>query len=62
MRIEQDKLGKLKQWVYIAAGGTLFLTWCLSLAALTQSGGVDGRVAWVFGLVRTNPSNLSTID
>lgn len=52
MRIEQDRLGQIKNWTYIATSLLLFLTWILSLAALTQSGGVDGRLAWVFGLVR----------
>lgn len=53
MRIEQDGLGRLKQWVYIGASAVLFITWCLSLAALTQADTVDGRLGWVFGLVST---------
>ena len=55
MRIEQDHLGQIKNYVYIGSAAVLFLTWCLSLAALTQTGGVDGRLAWVFGLVSARP-------
>lgn len=51
MRIEQDRLGQLKNYIYIAGSALLFITWCLSLAALTQTGDVSGRLAWVFGLV-----------
>jgi len=54
MRIEQDGLGRLKQWIYISASAVLFITWCLSLSALTQAGTVDGRLGWVFGLVSTS--------
>ncbi|KAK5077315.1 hypothetical protein LTS08_008541 [Lithohypha guttulata] len=50
MRIEQDRLGQIKNYIYITSAALLFLTWCLSLAALTQGGGVDGRLAWTFGL------------
>lgn len=54
MRLEQDRSGQLKNWMYVASSVLLFLTWALSLAALTQKGGVDGRLAWVFSLVRNN--------
>lgn len=51
MRIEQDRLAQIKNWIYITSSVLLFLTWILSLAALTRTGGVDSRLAWVFGLV-----------
>lgn len=51
MRLEQDRLSQIKNYIYIASSALLFITWCLSLAALTQTGGVDGRIAWAFGLV-----------
>lgn len=57
MRLEQDRLGQFKNYIYIGSAAVLFLTWCLSLGALTQEGGVDGRLAWVFGLVSSQASN-----
>lgn len=51
MRIEQDRLGQIKNYIYIGASALLFLVWVLSLAALTQKGDADGRLGWVFGLV-----------
>lgn len=56
MRLEQDRLSQIKNYIYIGASALLFLVWVLSLAALTQKGGVDGRLAWVFGLVGVLPN------
>jgi len=52
MRLEQDRMSQIKNYIYIGSSTILFITWCLSLAALTQTGAVDGSIAWVFGLVR----------
>lgn len=56
MRLEQDRLSQIKNYIYIGASALLFLVWVLSLAALTQKGGVDGRLGWVFGLVCVSPN------
>lgn len=59
MRIEQDRLSQIKNYIYIGASALLFLVWVLSLAALTQKGDVDSRLAWVFGLVCVFPGDPS---
>lgn len=51
MRIEQDQYAQFKNYVYMGSSALLFLVGVLALAALVQTGGSDGRLGWVFGLV-----------
>lgn len=51
MRLAQDKLARIKNFVHAAQGVVLFFAWALTIAVFTRDGNSDGRTGWYFGLV-----------
>lgn len=50
MRIPQDKLGKIKNYVHAGQGVMIAIAWLMCIVIFTRDGQSDGRVGWYFGL------------
>lgn len=51
MRLAQDQLAKIKNYVHAAQGGIIAIAWLLCIIIFTRDGNSDGRLGWYFGLV-----------
>lgn len=56
MRLPQDKLGKIKNYVHGAQGVVIAIAWVMCIVIFTRQGQSDGRVGWYFGLVSSQLS------
>lgn len=50
MRLEQDRLQIIKNYLHAVQAGFLFLSIILTIAVYTRNGASDGRTGWFFGL------------
>lgn len=51
MRLPQDKLGKIKNYVHAGQGVIIAIAWLMCIIIFTRDGDSDGRIGWYFALV-----------
>jgi hypothetical protein len=51
MRLPQDKLALIKNYVHAAQGVIIAMAWLMCIIIFTRQGHSDGRIGWYFGLV-----------
>jgi hypothetical protein len=51
MRVPQDKLAKIKNYVHAGQGAIIAIAWLMCIIIFTRQGHSDGRIGWYFGLV-----------
>lgn len=58
MRIPQDKLAKIKNYVHSAQAVIIAVAWLMCIIIFTRDGDSDGRIGWYFGLVSIQAQRL----
>lgn len=51
MRLPQDRLSLIKNYVHAAQGVIIAVAWLMCIIIFTRQGQSDGRIGWYFGLV-----------
>ena len=62
MRLPQDRLSLIKNYVHAAQGVIIAVAWLMCIIIFTRQGDSDGRIGWYFGLVsHQSPATMGKI-
>src|SRR4051794_7895986 len=56
MRLQQDSLTNIKNYIHAAQAFVVLVAWILTIAIYVANGSTDGRTSWFFALVSTLPA------